>query len=102
MEKESKAEWIYNNTRRECKNHIKAWGYEEKVGFNKMSYNDNESMTQRTANAIRKIIEKERRYVTLDLSLGVLNNTEAEEKTKVLNMVEYTLNNQQNILDKWN
>lgn len=69
------------------------WGYKENVGFNRMIYGDNETFCKRTANAIQKIIDSERKQLYIYKKLAVLSEEEIVMLEQALNMVQSTLNN---------
>ena len=89
----TKAERIYNNTRKECKKHINAWGYEENVGFNTVIYADDETVCKRTLNEITAHLERAKKMLIIDVKLGVLTSEEAKLEAQVLKMVEKTIEN---------
>lgn len=89
----TKAERIFKDTVRECKQHIKAFGYEENVGFTTVIYNDNECVCVRTLNDMKKQLERARKTLALDIKLGVLTREAAKLKEQTLNMVEKTIEN---------
>lgn len=86
----TKAERIFNATYTDCRLHIKIHGYEENVGFNALTMNDDESVCNRTFNAISKLIASERKSIDVAEKLGIGNTTLSRQ---ALNMVEATLNN---------
>ena len=89
----TKAERIFNDTKFECKQHIKNWGYEENCGFNTVNYNDNECICVRTLNDIRKHLERARKNLAIDIKLGILTSEAARLEEQTLNMVEKTIEN---------
>lgn len=102
----TKAERIFNDTRFDCLKHLKDWGYQQNdngtaVGFNRMTYGENESMCQRTVNDIRKILESKRRGIAIDRKLGVSTPEKLDFEERVLNMVESTLNSQERSINSW-
>ena len=78
-----KAERIYTDTYFDCKYQIRTFGYEENVGFNSLSYNDNETVSTRTLNEIQKYIDSGRKKLEIDIKLN----------KEVLDMVQVTLDN---------
>lgn len=89
----TKAERIFEETYAGCRNHIKKWGYEENSGFQRMFYKDNEIFSKRTANAVQKLIDKERRELELDKELHVLSSDRICFLEQSLEMVQVTLKN---------
>lgn len=94
----TKAQRIFQDTRFDCLQHLKTWGYEvnkngSAVGFNRLTYKDNESISIRTINAVSQILERAKRTLTIDIKLGILNEEKATQERNVLNMVESCLNN---------
>lgn len=89
----TKAERIFEDTRFECRQHIKVWGYEENVGFNTVIYNDNECVCVRTLNDVKKRLERARKYLAMDTKLGILTSETARLEEETLNMVEKTIEN---------
>ena len=89
----TKAERIFNDTYRECRNHIKKYGYEDNSGFNSMFYRDNEVFYRRTASAVQKIIDGERKQLDIDRKIGALSEERIKFLENALNMVQVTLNN---------
>lgn len=93
MKKLIKATRIYEDTRRDCKEYIKTWGYEENTGFSRLTYGDNEIITMRTINDIQIIIDKKREYLELDVKLEIITNEKAQQEQQIINMIQSTLNN---------
>ncbi len=89
----TKAERIFYDTRRACKNYIEDCGYKEGVGFNRLTYGDHETVPTRTANNLQKILRNKKKGLSMDLELGVITKEAAEKEAKVLLMVEATLKN---------
>ena len=89
----TKAERIFEETYAGCRDHIKKWGYEENTGFQRMFYKDNETFSKRTANAVQKLIDKEKRNLELDKELHVLSPDRICFLEQSLKMVQATLNN---------
>lgn len=87
-----KAEKIFKDTKRACKQHIKDWGYEENVGFNRMT--TEELVYTRTVNEIKKFIEREYKDIIIDFKLEIITEAEAKQELQVMKMVEATLKNQ--------
>lgn len=103
----TKAERIFNATRHDCRKHIEAWGYEVNpngtaVGFTGLTCKDTESVHMRTVNAVAKLLSSKRKFVALDLKLGVITAEKAEKENQVLNMIETTLNNNRRNIEKFN
>ena len=91
--KMTKAERIFRNTYADCKIHIENWGYEENVGFNQLSQNDNETVCTRTFNEIAKYIIGERKRIELSVKYNVIDSEKANTYNHALDMVQATLNN---------
>ena len=89
----TKAGRIYNKTRFECKQHIKAWGYEESVGFSTVIYDDDETVCKRTLNEMTALLERAKKMLKIDVKLGVISREEAILEAQVLKMVEKTIEN---------
>lgn len=89
----TKAERIFTNTYIDCRIHIKDWGYEENVGFNQLSQDDNETVCTRTFNAIAKCIDAERKRIVLAEKYDVINHEKATFYNQALDMVQTTLDN---------
>lgn len=87
----TKAERIFKDTKYSCKKHIEAWGFEN-VGFNRMT--TEEVVHQRTANEIKKIIERDYKNIVIDLELGIITEEEAKLEVQTIKMVELSLKNQ--------
>lgn len=94
----TKAERIYAVTYVDCRLHIKRFGYEENVGFNSLSYNDNETVSIRTLNAIQKYIDSDRKMLEMDIKLNILTAGAIILNKQVLDMVQATLDNTRNAL----
>ena len=88
-----KAERIYIDTYFDCRHHIKTFGYEENVGFNSLTYNDNEKVGTRTLNEIQKYINLDRKKLEMNIKLNILTADKIKLNKQVLNMVQVTLNN---------
>lgn len=94
MRKETKAERIFKDTYTECRIHVKTWGFERSkdgtaIGFNHLA--TEELTSTRTWNAIRKLIDSEKRNLEVYRKYGFENSYEL--KRFALEMVESTLNN---------
>lgn len=89
----TKAERIYTDTYLNCRRHIRTWGYEENVGFNRLSYNDNETVCTRTFNEIQKYIDKDKKILETDIKLDILDAATIKLNKQVLDMVQTTLDN---------
>jgi hypothetical protein len=87
----TKAEKIFKDTKYSCKKHIEAWGFDN-AGFTRMS--TEEVVYQKTANEIKKIIEKEYKNILIDSELGIITEEEARKEAQIIKMVELTLENQ--------
>ena len=88
-----KAERIYTDTYFDCKYQIRTFGYEENVGFNSLSYNDNETVSTRTLNEIQKYIDSGRKKLEIDIKLNILTPDAIKLNKEVLDMVQVTLDN---------
>lgn len=89
----TKAERIFKETYSECRTHIKIFGYEENSGFNRMAYKDNETFPKRTANAVQKLIDNEKKRLELAKKIDALPFDRITFMEQALNMVQVTLNN---------
>ena len=89
----TKAERIFKETYSECRTHIKIWGYKENSGFNRMAYKDNETFSKRTANAVQKLIDNERKRLELAKEIDALPIDRIAFMEQALKMVQVTLNN---------
>ena len=87
----TKAERIYKDTKHTCKKHIETFGF-EKVGFNRMA--TEELVYKRTANEIKKMIERDYRNIVVDVELEIITEEEARLEAQTVKMVELTLANQ--------
>ena len=87
----TKAERIYKDTKYNCKKHIESFGFDN-VGFNRMS--TEELVYKRTANEIKKMIEREYKNTITDFELNIITEEEASLEIKTIKMVELTLANQ--------
>ena len=87
----TKAERIYKDTKYNCKKHIESFGFDN-VGFNRMSTED--LVYKRTANEIKKMIEREYKNTITDFELNIITEEEASLEIKTIKMVELTLANQ--------
>lgn len=99
----TKAERIYEATRRECSRHIVIWGYQTNpdgsaIGYSGLICKDSESVCTRTLNDVEKILIKERRRADNCRRLGILNDERYEKETHVMNMVETTIRNNRKAL----
>lgn len=103
----TKAERIFTATRYECKKHIEDWGYQinpngTAVGYNGLTYKDNETISMRTINAVAALLASKRKYLVLDQKLGVITAEQTEKETQILNMVESTLNSSRKSIEDFN
>lgn len=90
----TKAERIFTATYSDAINHIKVWGYEENVGYNRLAYNDDESVCTRTINAINKEIERRRREIEMMRKYNTIDTEKYTLYTQALNMVIATVKNE--------
>ena len=92
MKKMTKAERIYEATRRECKDIITGThGYSE--GQRLLGLVTEEVVCMRTINAIMKLVDKEEHSIRLDEKLGVLSGEKLQLYINVNNMVRSTVEN---------
>lgn len=96
----TKAEKIFTDTRFECRQHIKTWGYEENVGFNRLTTEDLISI--RTCNDVQKIIDSKRHGIQIDRKLNVSTPEKLDEEESIINMVQITLSNSRKNIEKFN
>lgn len=94
----TKAERIYNDTKLECRYHIRTWGYMTNpdgtaCGFNRPAYGDNEHICTRTLNALEKLLAADRRRIDFDKRHGFFNAEKDTLNEQTLNMVETTIRN---------
>lgn len=87
----TKAERIFRDSYAEARVHIKNWGYEENTCINHLSCRDDEIVCTRTINAIKKLIEAEKRNIQLSYKYGVIAMEQANVKAQALRMVELTI-----------
>lgn len=102
----TKAERIYNDTKMECRQHIRAWGYMTNpdgtaCGFNRPAYGDDEHICTRTLNDLDKLLAADRRRIDFDKRHGFWNEEKDTLKEQTLNMVETTLRNARRALAEW-
>lgn len=88
----TKAEKIFKDTRYACKKHIEAWGFEENIGFSSLA--TEELVYKRTANEIKKLIEREQKDIAGFLQFNLITEQEAIFRLQVLMMIANTLKNQ--------
>lgn len=98
--KTTKAQRIYHSTRYDCKEHIKHWGFEG-IGFNRLSYRDDESISTRTLNAVEKELERAEKNLRIDRELGVGTDEQNSLEEQVLRMVRITLENNRRSYEEW-
>lgn len=89
----TKAERIFTDTYTACRVHIKKWGFEENTGFTALSYKDNESVCERTFNAIAKLIATERKTIAIAEKHGFWTAEKVVFYRQALDMTEKTLEN---------
>lgn len=87
----TKAERIYKDTKYACKKHIETWGFTNE-GFNRLA--TEELVYKRTANEIKRLLDKDIKFTLLDFELGILTKEEATLEYDSIKMVELTLANQ--------
>lgn len=92
----TKAERIFNDTYRACRNHLKSWGVKYNadgsvVGFMRLHLHDDEFSCTRTVNAVQKILDSKQKSLVLDKKLGLeIDNI----KELALLMMQSTINNE--------
>lgn len=94
----TKAERIYKDTRYECMRHIEAFGLgrDDKgkiIGFTNVALKDNESISTRTINDLRKCLEADRKQIMRWLMNGLIDGDEYALRLETAAMVEQTINN---------
>ena len=94
----TKAERIYKDTRYMCMRHIENFGLGRDengkiIGFNSVAIKDNESISTRTINDLRKCLEADRKQIMRWLTMGIINGEEYENRLFAAAMVEQTINN---------
>ena len=100
MKKMTKAERIYEATRRECKDIITGThGYSE--GQRLSGLVTEEAVCMRTINAIMKLVDKEEHRIRLDEELGVLSGEKLQLYINVNKMVRSTVENVKKSLKKF-
>lgn len=100
MKKMTKAERIYEATRRECKDIITGiHGYSE--GQRLSGLVTEEVVCMRTINAIMKLVDKEEHRIRLDEELGVLSGEKLQLYINVNKMVRSTVENVKKSLKKF-
>ena len=100
MKKITKAERIYEATRRECKDIITGThGYSE--GQRLSGLVTEEAVCMRTINAIMKLVDKEEHRIRLDEELGVLSGEKLQLYINVNKMVRSTVENVKKSLKKF-
>ncbi len=95
----TKAERIFNDTRRDCAAQIEAFGLErdaegKAVGFNGLTLRDDDRMTRRLFQDIVDELEHAHHSNDLLLRYKVIDEAEHESKKDVLLMVGETINNE--------
>ena len=98
--KTTKAQRIFHSTRYDCKEHIKHWGFEG-IGFNRLSYRDDESISTRTLNAVEKELERAEKNLRIDRELGVRSEEQNSLEEQILKMVRVTLENNRRSYEEW-
>ena len=100
MKKMTKAERIYEATRRECKDIITGThGYSEGQRLSELV--TEEVVCMRTINAIMKLVDKEEHRIRLDEKLGVLSGEKLQLYINVNKMVRSTVENVKKSLKKF-
>lgn len=96
----TKAKRIFNDTYTDCRKFVRDWGNVDidengnAIGYNRMTYRDDETVCTRTMNEIKKFYEKERKFINLVIETGVYDTEMAKQMTDALDMVESTIENQ--------
>ena len=88
----TKAQRIFSETRFDCKEHISHWGFDG-IGFNRLSYRNDESICTRTLNAVERELKRAEKNLCLDRELGVGTEEKNSLEEKILKMVRVTLEN---------
>lgn len=93
MNKQTKAERIFQVTYVQCKRHMEVWGKEynpngRPISFGSVFCNDNESVSIRTLNAIQKFIDNRKKMLELDKKYAVLTEEEISDKEYILEAVQ--------------
>lgn len=98
----TKAERIFNETRWNCRKHILDWPDEtEIIGYSGVFYKENETISMRTINSIRKILESKKHSIEIDRKLGISTTDKLNLEEKILRMVEATINNSEQTINEW-
>lgn len=97
----TKAERIFNDTYRACREHIKTWGVEYNqdgsiVGFIRLHLNENEFSCTRTVNSVQKILDSKLKSLQIDKELNIDID---KIKELALLMVQSTINNERKSLE---
>jgi len=92
--KRTKAERIFEDTYRECRHHVRAWGITEGKAIGFTSLCTEERTSRRTWNNIQRIIDSKKRQLRIDKELGVFSEEKNNKEQYILDMVQETLNNE--------
>lgn len=87
----TKAERIFQDTYRECRQIIKHHGYEPNSRLNGLVMKDDETVCTRTLNAISKLLKSEQRANEIARGLEAISAERAQMNADALEMVERTL-----------
>ena len=94
----TKAERIYKETRYQTRKYIKTWGYDVKVAFGNWHTETNERpdgevIYRRTQNELLRMLQSERKELTICKKLNIGTEEELILKEQVLDMMERTAKN---------
>ena len=98
--KKTKAQRIFFNTRFDCKEHIKTWGFDGN-GYNRLTYGDDESICTRTLNEVERELERAEKNLEIDRKLGVGSEEQNNLEEQILKMVRVTLENNRRNYEEW-
>lgn len=102
-----KAERIFWDTRRECRNHIKSWGLEHNpdgtvVAFNSVIIRDDETYCTRTLNAVAELLRQHRNHNYRAQRLGIIDMDELLRREQIAAMIEQTIENSRKAIARHN
>lgn len=86
-----KAKRIYEDTKKQCLQHVIDWGYNEEKdgGLNRCA--TDERISKRVYNDMKIILKEERRELEIDLELGIVTDKIYDLHYKALSMLEKTI-----------
>lgn len=93
MTKQTKAQRLFNNARREAKATVTGWPELHIDALSGLWERDDDAICQRTVNAIRKEAEKYLQEVAMRLRFGVYTSEEADVENRVVRIVLNTCDN---------